>query len=151
MSNEEFGSFGIILQLLLSMTTKPGVLLGERKALNANTQSLPHPQHQSELRSSSSLGTGGGTMTISRVGPKKGAAEMDCRKFLAVSRNTGQRNHCPGPDFHLMWPLVPLFMSIMERNKMPENFLHPDCKNRVKVGHFLHYFRAHSLLLKHVM
>lgn len=84
-------------------------------------------------------------------GPKKGAAEMDCRKFLAVSRNTGQRNHCPGPDFHLMWPLVPLFMSIMERNKMLENFLHPDCKNRVKVGHFLHYFRAHSLLLKHVM
>lgn len=55
------------------------------------------------------------------------------------------------PSRHLVWPSILLSISIMERNNTPENFLHPDCKNRVKVGHFLCYFRAHSLLLKHIM
>lgn len=56
-----------------------------------------------------------------------------------------------GPHWHPVWPTVLLSRSIMERSDTPENFLHPDCKNRVKVGHFLCYFRAHSLLLKHIM
>lgn len=58
-------------------------------------------------------------------------------------------HHCP--QWHPVWPTVLLSMSIMERRDTPEKFLHPDCKNRVKVGHFLCYFRAHSLLLKHIM
>lgn len=81
-------------------------------------------------------------MTFLRLGPQEGQQEQSAASSWAVPLNTA---------WHLVWPSVLLSMSIMERSDTPENFLRPDCKDRVKVGHFLCYFRAHSLLLKHIM